>query len=186
MTMTNQLRATSEGLDRQSPQPRRRRIEFNPVVAQPLAGIRRSHALLLASAMALFLMNPSPSNAACAQWKISGNSASFQQSDGSATALNIGRRGTTLYGTADYSRSYLGKFLGVLYKGVDVNMSGTVEGVMVNSRLDFKIRWDNGSIGIYDLRIDEFGRLSGVTYDFRNPSNRANVIGYQPLPCLRG
>ncbi|MBA3880893.1 MAG: hypothetical protein C0500_14390 [Sphingobium sp.] len=130
-------------------------------------------------------MAPSVAYAACSQWRVGGNVVSFQQSDGSATQLNLGRRGTRLYGTAEYGRWTVGRAFIIGSKARKITMTGNIDGEFSNNRLDFKISWSNGSTGMYDLRIDDAGRLSGETYDFNNPSHRARITGFDRMTCAR-
>lgn len=135
--------------------------------------------------LALASSSPVQAQESCSVWKLSGPPVSLRQSDGAVVQLMLGRKGSVVSGHADYFRSYVGKILGILSKGVDVNMVGKVDGVLAGSRLDFKIKWDNLTIGIYELSIDKFGRITGTSHDFENPSNRVNIIGDKPLSCFR-
>lgn len=124
--------------------------------------------------------------ATCAIWKLSGAPVYLRQSDGAVVQLTISRKGSAVAGQAHYFRSYVGKILGILSKGVDVNMRGKVDGVLDGSRLEFKIGWDTrGMTGIYELKVDAFGRITGTSYDFQNPSNRVSIISDSPLACFR-
>ena len=148
-----------------------------------LSAFRRS--VVLAPVAVVALTPAAPASAQCAVWKLSGAPITLLQSDGALVQLTVSRKGTTVAGQADYFRSYVGKVVGILSKGVTVNMVGKVDGVLSGPQLDFKISWNNNSTGMYDLRIDRFGRISGTSYDFENPSNRVSIVGDNPLVCFQ-
>lgn len=136
---------------------------------------------LLAAAGAPADAGPGP----CAAWKVNRQPVSLRQSDKAVVQLVLNQSGSRVFGKADYFRSYVGKTLGIISKGVDVNMVGNVDGVLEGTRFDFKIAWNNMSLGMYKLKIDRFGRITGISYDFHNPSNRVSIVADSPVACDR-
>jgi hypothetical protein len=55
----------------------------------------------------------------------------------------------------------------------------------VGDEFSFIVRWNNGSTGRYNARIDSNGYLSGDITDVDNPSSKANWFVRKPFQCLR-
>ena len=124
--------------------------------------------------------------AECAQWDVS--RISFMQSGHTSVSLSLSRNGNEISGTAvQYFVAKGGPFTG----GDPVQGRGDVHnGVLRGGSLEFDVDWGSDSKyeraptrGVYKLKIDEFGRLSGTTYDFNKPSYRAQISGFEQLSC---
>jgi hypothetical protein len=55
----------------------------------------------------------------------------------------------------------------------------------VGDEFSFIVRWNNGSTGRYNAKIDSNGYLSGDITDVDNPSSKANWFVRKPFQCLR-
>jgi hypothetical protein len=51
--------------------------------------------------------------------------------------------------------------------------------------LSFRVRWNNGTTGLYQARIDSNGYLSGTTRDDANTNSRADWSVRKPFKCLQ-
>jgi hypothetical protein len=70
--------------------------------------------------------------------------------------------------------------------GEVINHPNAVNGnYFAGDEFSFIVRWNNGSTGRYNAKIDSNGYLSGDTSDVANPSSRANWFVRKPFQCLR-
>lgn len=133
----------------------------------------------------LFLLAQNDIAAACSMWNLS-DTMSFDQGNNIAVGVKFSRRGDNLGGVA--TQYFVPAGQGLLEKlgmvGRDpTSLNGKVDGVVNGGNLDFKVAWDNGSIGMYKVHIDDHGRITGDTYDFHKPSSRAAIVGFDRVRC---
>jgi hypothetical protein len=124
----------------------------------------------------------SGASASCLHWSIAGDALSLQQSNVVGVSFHIIQRGDDLGGTAQAMRFENNSVLGVRWIN-EINSKGDVEGSLKGSKAHFKVAWNDGKLGIYDIDIDEDGRVTGATSDFYNPSHHAQVVGMGKLAC---
>lgn len=143
--------------------------------------------LLFASVLATAALAAPSAFAACQLWNVSGNALGLSQSNSTPVNFRIAQNGAVLSGRAQYYYQIRNApILGFIERGSDPGrMDGVVEGAVRGSTVKLQVRWDNGSIGVYRMRIDEDGRFTGTTYDFTNPSSSADLLGRQRLTCRR-
>ena len=133
---------------------------------------------------AALIVLPVGSQAACSTWDV--GRLAFDQGNSIGVVLTLTRKGDDLNGRAVQhfvkpASTPLEK-LGMV--GRDPGQaSGSVDGVIKGNRLEFTVRWDNASTGVYRAVIDEHGRLTGETYDFHKPSSRAAIMGFDRVRC---
>jgi hypothetical protein len=125
-------------------------------------------ALLLASAPA-GARPPMPLDPACDQFQFIGD-YSLHQSNGFIVQFNSTGPGA---GGSAVALDSSGK----------TALTGTVTGNINGTRLDFTIRWDNGSAGHYSGLINADGFARGSTNDEANPGSIANWGATVPLGC---
>ena len=138
--------------------------------------MRQSLTLLLAIvALSAAAIGPSAAQAACSQWDITNMSG--PQSNGWGLWLStpyMGQSGSTLYGNAFTSPG-----------GGKPGMWGGITGSVAGSHVSFSVAWQNGAAGIYDGWIDQWGFVSGTTYDKCHPQYKAGWHFSQRARCVR-
>ena len=123
----------------------------------------------LAFALPLLFV-PSAAHASCDMWNVSGNALSIEQSNGPTVSFDLLQDGENLMGKA--------------YSSAQPNAPGVVsDGRIRGSSLRLRVDWNSRSTGIYELMIDEDGRIEGYGYDFKQPTDRAQMIGNRRLTC---
>ena len=82
------------------------------------------------------------------------------QSNGHRAAFDLRLRGTqgVFHGTASHSGG---------------SVRGHGEGVITGNDFLYTVTWNNGTIGEYNGRFNAEGRITGVTFDKRNPGSSA-------------
>ena len=128
----------------------------------------------------------------CLKWNISrwDAQARFSQSNGWQVYFDFNQNGSSLQGPA---RSFAG------YRGSNpiLRARGQVDGFVglaqllptspgfprntsrADAAISFTIRWDNGTVGVYDGRITNLGDASGTTWDLRHPQSKATWRHWQ-------
>lgn len=139
------------------------------------------HAL---AALAVISLTAPVAQANCQKWDV--KMLDFEQGNNIGVRLRLAQHGANLTGSAQ--QMHLSGKESVLQKlgmeGRDlVTENGSLDGVIKGNKLEIKTNWDNGTIGMYQLSIDEYGRLTGETYDFHRPSSRARIVGEGRVAC---
>jgi len=123
----------------------------------------------------------------CEEWDVS--YLEFLQGNNVLVDMSLTQNGTEIGGTGVQSYTTTERPLG-LYEGVDKRFNGTIlNGVLTGDRLEFDVEWNRSgddvstSRGVYKLHIDEFGRLTGTTYDYYRPSSHAEIRADERLRC---
>lgn len=134
--------------------------------------------------LALMFLLAQAAQADCQKWNV--KILDFEQGNNIGVRLRLTQHGANLSGSAQ--QTHLSGKESVLQKlGMDgrdlVTENGSLDGVIKGNKLEVKVNWDNSTIGMYRLSIDEYGRLTGETYDFHRPSSRANIVGEGRVAC---
>lgn len=98
------------------------------------------------------------------------------QSNGTEVTLSVSQTGSDIRGRG---------FFNPIGAYGSRNTQGTFQGEVVGREVNFRVTWEDGQIGVYNGRISAGGILSGNSYSFRDPSNRADwyVTRAFPISC---
>lgn len=123
----------------------------------------------------------------CEEWDVS--HLEFIQGNSVLVDMRLTQNGTEIGGTGAQFYTTTERPFGA-YEAVDKRFNGRVlNGVLTGDRLEFDVEWDRSgddvavSRGVYKLHIDQFGRLTGTTYDYYKPSSRADIRLDERLRC---
>ena len=124
---------------------------------------------------AICILLPSPVEAECPQWYVSG-SWTIQQSDGYTVQVNLRQTGKKLTGKATYFydiRNSDDRSFGAKYPSANGSATGNIGGD------DFycEIKWETGPVGVYSAKVSSGGRVHGTLYDKSNP-NRSKATWF--------
>jgi hypothetical protein len=104
-----------------------------------------------------------------------------EQTNGITVKLHLQQRGEALTGGAMHPTHKPRK---LLISGETVDVSGTADGQLAGHRFNVTVYWGRGeAVGIYSGSINAQGRLTGVTYDRRNPNSRAEWFARDLMQC---
>jgi hypothetical protein len=142
--------------------------------------------MYIISVFATMFFSVTNTYAQCRNWRVT-DPIDFLQSNDIGVTLALRQSGNDLSGNArqtfvpDKGPGILGD-LGMI--GSDPkSINGQVDGIMSGPLLSLKIFWDNATVGLYKLEIDDHGQISGTTYDFLKPSSQAAITGYTRVAC---
>jgi hypothetical protein len=138
------------------------------------------YALILS--LGFMLLSAGPAYASCPHWNLSGDALSVGQTNGYSVFFNIQQDGKNLSGSALSDPQN--------YSGKGKTLSGNLKGTLTGAHVEMSIYWaandeHPATAGVYNMDIDEAGRISGETYDFEHPTSRARVFGIGPVQCVQ-
>jgi len=117
----------------------------------------------------IFALSPSPVEAEC-QRDFSGEWTIHQ--DSYSIPVSLSQNGKTVSGTASQSHKN------------DPVIKGRVTGTVEGSSISVEVNWENGAVGVYNGRIDQFDMLFGTTQDKNNPRSVANWVAEHHFKCV--
>lgn len=118
------------------------------------------------------------SNAQCKNWETDKYLLIKQRGALSSIGITFTSKGKTFAGSVEMS--YIEKgFLGNPVTELKGNAEGSIDG----DRINFKIFWDSGLVGVYTAKILPTGTLEGETYDKAKPSVIQTWHSTEALKC---
>jgi hypothetical protein len=112
-------------------------------------------------------------SAAACQWTAPGNFWGTQ-SNGYGVNFLLAQTGQQLRGSATHARHY---------QRQHVLGRGSADGAIRGSSFVVTVYWGPSSVGVYEGTINAQGRITGTTYDQRNPKSRAQWNSDILLAC---
>jgi hypothetical protein len=114
---------------------------------------------------AICLLLPSPAEAQCPQWDVSGK-WQLEQSDGLTVTVDLRQSGKTVTGTAVCYTTKAPTGLFAPLKGDNPHtLRGPVTGNIAGDDFFAEITWSYKSIGVYRGKVGPQGRIEGTVYD---------------------
>ena len=142
-------------------------------------------------AIAFASVSNSPSFAEpCLEWSLgekdsSGANVNFNQDNQWAGWFVLEQNGEVLTGRATTW----------LVQGDSRDIDGIARGTLKGSNLQLRVNWNNGSVGMYQGKIDENGAINGATWDKAKPNiqvrwvstdrSRSTCISYAKAPDVK-